>query len=328
MAKSKFKYETTNVSIGSQYDLGVKHRSVVQKGNVDTSYLYALQLRDEQKTTHVLCGTPGMGTNTPVLTLTGNAAGHTQTWEFSGKDDRWFVGTKPNSSGWAKQIARVDITTMGGTHYSNTDFPRLAYLNRAGDQQDWCSGADMKRVEIALSPDHKQFLVANAEVHGKAHFAIYRTDSINAALNQVEAQRGFVNLGDIPCTSSFTIDKFVTTKYAPGLINSIQGYGIDNKGNIYVTSQKSPTINDAGKWVTHHKQIVKIPYNSRTSTNTWRSVNLSDWGGIDLSGKHSEVESLQMIAEDHAYVTVAYHAKVNKSNKTVLNMIYELSWTW
>ena len=323
-----FNIKTTSISIGRQYNLGVNHRSVVQKGNVGSTYLYALQLRDKQKTTHVLRGTPGMGTNTSVLTLTGNAAGHTQTWEYSGKSHRWFIGTKPNSSGWAKQIARVDITTMGGTHYSNTDFPRLAYLNRAGNQQDWCSGTDMKRVEIALSPDYSQFLVANAENDGTGHFAIYPTYLINNALDQVEAQRGFVNIGDIPCTESFTIPGFVSVNGSSALINSIQGYDIDNAGNIYVTSQKSPYLDVNGNWTVHHKQIVKIPYYSRTNTDSWRSVNLSGWGGIDLSGKHSEVESLQVINEDHAYVTVAYHANVNGSNKTVLNMIYELSWTW
>lgn len=70
--------------------------------------------------------------------------------------------------------------------------------------------------------------------------------------------------------------------------------------------------------------------------SNWEKVNLSDFGGLDISGMHSEVESIQMIGENHCYLTVTYHQAVEDKdkngkkvlkNKTVLNRIYELSWS-
>ncbi len=37
--------ETTNVNILSQFDIGTGYKVVVQKGNVGSKYVYALQLR-------------------------------------------------------------------------------------------------------------------------------------------------------------------------------------------------------------------------------------------------------------------------------------------
>ena len=59
----------------------------------------------------------------------------------------------------------------------------------------------------------------------------------------------------------------------------------------------------------------------------WESVNLSAFGGLDISKKHSEVESIQILSENHCYLTVAYHSKLDGKNKTTLNRIYELSWS-
>lgn len=99
--------QTTTISIGREYTLNTNHRSVVQKGNIGSTYLYALQLRNSQKDTFVLRGTTGNVTS-QVLVLTGAAAGHTQTWEFSGQKNKWFIGTKFKND-WASQIALVDI---------------------------------------------------------------------------------------------------------------------------------------------------------------------------------------------------------------------------
>nr|WP_310591880.1 helveticin J family class III bacteriocin [Lactobacillus amylovorus] len=58
----------------------------------------------------------------------------------------------------------------------------------------------------------------------------------------------------------------------------------------------------------------------------WENVNLSAFRGLDISGEHTEVESIQIIDENHGYLTVAYHANVGGKNKTVSNKIYEISW--
>ena len=328
--------QTTTISIGREYTLNTNHRSVVQKGNIGSTYLYALQLRNSQKDTFVLRGTTGNVTS-QVLVLTGAAAGHTQTWEFSGQKNKWFIGTKFKND-WASQIALVDIKkNMGRTVYSNTEFPRLAYLNRAGRGTDYSgntyTGDMFKRAEAAVSPGYDTFLLATVDIYGTGYFTLYDMAEINSAFNNLADPNGYVNMQNVRYKETFIVPNFVSLYKgnaikSKGIIDSIQGYDLDDAGNIYVTSQKSPSLGSNGKWTTHHKEIVKIPANHRTDSNYWDHVNLSAWGGIDISGKHSEVESLQILNEDHAYVTVAYHAKVNGSNKTVLNKVYELSWSW
>lgn len=64
---------------------------------------------------------------------------------------------------------------------------------------------------------------------------------------------------------------------------------LDNSGNIYITSQKSPSLSN-GSWSYYHKEIVKIPFYARNDQSQWENVNLSAFGGLDISGEHSEVE--------------------------------------
>ncbi|WP_217271859.1 helveticin J family class III bacteriocin, partial [Lactobacillus helveticus] len=68
------------------------------------------------------------------------------------------------------------------------------------------------------------------------------------------------------------------------IINSIQGFDLDNNGNIYISSQHYPSLKN-GHWSVHHKQIVKIPYyaQSEDAESQWSSVNLSAFGGLDIS---------------------------------------------
>lgn len=170
--------DATNIRILDRFDMNTGYRAVVQKGNVGSKYVYGLQLRNSQTETHVLRGYRGNVT-TPVLTLVGAAAGHTQTWEFAGnhKDingnpraGQWFVGTK-NKNKWASQIARVDIRYKSYAS-SNTEFPRLAYLNRAGNPEDQCSGDEMERAEVAVSPDYSMLLIATIENNGTGHLSM------------------------------------------------------------------------------------------------------------------------------------------------------------
>lgn len=308
--------ETTNVRILDRFDMNTGYRAVVQKGNVGSKYVYGLQLRNSQLETHVLRGYRGNVT-TPVLTLVGSAAGHTQTWEYSGRSGQWFVGTK-NKNKWASQIARVDIRYKSYAS-SNTEFPRLAYLNRAGNPEDQCSGDEMKRAEVAVSPDYSMLLIATIENNGTGHFSIYDLNVINNALDAA-GNNGFVNMGDYQCETSFTVYGLYGS-----VLNSVQGYDLDNFGNIYITSQASPSLSD-GAWTTHHKEILKIPFYARNDQSQWENVNLSAFRGLDISGEHTEVESIQIIDENHGYLTVAYHANVGGKNKTVSNKIYEISW--
>lgn len=313
-----------NISASHTADLSTGYLAVAQKGNVGSKYIYAEQLRNNQSEIHILRGYAGNVT-TPVVTMYGSAGGHTQTWEYSGRSGKWFIGTKPDTgTNWDKQIARVDIHSIGRSYSSNTQLPRLAYLNRAGDavKPDGSSyaGSDLKRAEAALSPDYSKFLLATVDNDNNGYFVIFDANVINNALDNVEASNGYVNLGDLPYQESFVVEDFVD------VVTSIQGYDIDNEGNVYVSSQLAPdTVN--GKY--HKKNIYKIPTYARTDTDSWLQVDLTNNAGpIDIHGQgmHTELEGIQIIGANHCYLTVAYHKTVNGANKTVSNKIYEVSW--
>ena len=313
--------EITKVRIEASFDLNTGYRAVVQKGNVGTKYIYALQLRKSQHETYVLRGNRKKVAK-PILILTNQAAGHTQTWEYAGRAGQWFIGTKPGKGNWAKQIARVDLGVVSKNHKSNTDFPRLAYLNRAG--KTLFVGDLMTHAEVAVSPDYRQLLLLTLENKQIAHFTIFDLKKINAELDTIGSD--FISLEDFPYLESFTISNFNGIG-EEAVVNSIQGIDLDNEGNIYLSSQRAPQLSD-GKWKLHHKQIIKIPHDARSESleSNWQAVNLSKISKLDLAGKHSELEGIQIIGEDHCYLTVAYHEEVDGSNKTVLNKIYKLSW--
>ena len=311
-----------NVSASHTADLNTGYLAVVQKGNVGSKYIYAEQLRNDQHEIHILRGYAGNVT-TPVVTMYGSAGGHTQTWEYSGRSGKWFVGTKPGPK-WDKQIARVDISSMGRVYYSNTDLPRLAYLNRAGNltkpDGSTYTGADLDRAEAAVSPDYSKFLLATVDTNGNGYFTIFDNNLINSKLDNVEYNNGYVNLGELSYLESFVVQGFY------GTVQSIQGYDIDNAGNIYVSSQLAPdTINHSY----YPKNIFKIPTYYRYNTSNWLQVDLSKYAGpinIYGQGMHTELEGIQILDENHCYLTVAYHKTVNGKNKTVSNKIYEVSW--
>ena len=66
-------------------------------------------------------------------------------------------------------------------------------------------------------------------------------------------------------------------------------------------------------------------FRSNTSSQ-WPRVNLSHPQIIDIHNLHSEVEGIQIIGENHCYLTVAYHGWSGEKPKTTLNMIYEIEW--
>lgn len=318
--------EAVNVSVKHAADLNTNYMAVVQKGNVGSKYIYAEQLRNNQTENHILRGYAGNVTS-PVLSLYNNAGGHSQTWEYSGRSNRWFVGTKPRTDTqtlWDKQVARVNIKENGGAHYSNTDFPRLAYLDRAGAEKDHCANPnDMERSEAAVSPSYSKFLIATIETDGTGHFIIYNMDKINNLLDEVEETKDYVDLRKVSCLESFTVKNFAGDG---AVLNSVQGYDLDDAGNIYISSQLAPDFKN-GKYTAHHKQIVKIPTYARENVSQWETVNLSANGKLDISGEHTELEGIQILNENHCYLTVAYHANVGGKNKTVSNKIFEVSWT-
>ena len=334
-------YETSNISKNGEFSLSIGHHSVVQKGDVGQNYIYALQLRDNQKSTYVLRRSKNGGNFNTILDLHGSAAGHTQTWSYAGPNN-WFIGTKPSGS-WAIQIARVNIKTNGGRHTTHYDFPRLAHLDRAGNIPYTGS---LVRAEAAVSPDHTKFLLVTVDNNGKGYFTIYNLAAINDALDSVQYNSGAQRYYDIgKISESDVVNKFTIDRLYSGDVNdksyilhSLQGFDVDNNLNVFISSQKAPIIDSAtGRFPagnTFHKEILVIPANARDDQNQWTNVNLSASGVIDKpgTGRHTEVEGIQAIDANNAYLTVAYHIKKYDSlageykSYTDYSTIYKLSW--
>ncbi|TSO25569.1 helveticin J family class III bacteriocin [Lactobacillus sp. LL6] len=289
---------------------------VVQKGNVGSKYVYALQLRNDQQDIYVSRGTRELyvpfNKYDPVVVMHGqgsySAGGHTQTWEYANQSGDWFIGTKKMDNGWTKQIARIHIPA--GKIYYNTDVPRLSYLNYAGGM--YYSGNNMKRVEAAVSTNYKYFMIASGDTDGNGYFSLYYLNDVNSALNNAGTTP--VDIRNISYVKSFEIPNIESTS----VVGSLQGFDVDENGDyIYISSQKAgdPT----------NRKIVKIPWGD-TNTSDWDYINLSYATSLDIANHYTEFEGIQLIGNNDLYLTVAYHNTTKPGNMTDINRIYRVNW--
>ena len=295
---------------------------VVQKGNIGGYYAYALQLM--YKHTYVYRARNGLRVKfdpkKPILDLAQTAAGHTQTWEYSGKKNCWFVGTKySDASGWHwdKQIARVKIPDSK-THTHNYNFPRLSWIPWAGGMYDANDSNGMNdntfvRSEAAVSPEYNTFLLVTVDKNGNGYFTLYDLDKINKALDgNYEGEATVVKLKDFDYLKSFKLPKLV------GSVGSLQGFDIDEDNNIYISSEKAPSGGSQKP-----RKIVKIPWGS-TNPNEWQYVDL-DHVDLDRVHMNTELEGIQIVGNNHAYLTVSYHP-TNKKGTDYRHRIYDVTW--
>ncbi|TSO25920.1 class III bacteriocin [Lactobacillus sp. LL6] len=318
-----------NVELSLMYELDNLHHVVVQASDVGSKYVYALQLlhkqtdiivyRAEPEGSHVI-----FDEDNPLVYLTGMAGGHTQTWTYSGEKDRWFIGTKPKKHGsilWDTQIARVNLENAPLQVDSNTALPRLSYMNRAGygygDNSVPIPGSQFERLEAAVSPDYKKFLVASIDVNHVGRFALYDLDEINQALDEAEADNADVNIQNMHCLGAFAVPNFNSE-----IIQSVQGYDIDENNNIYVSSQLGPTTDFLGLAKEGKpREIVKIPW-GETNPDNWEVADLTHDKTVDSLGYVTEFESVQVLDANNIYLTVAYHRRSDLT--TLKNRIYKV----
>lgn len=333
-----------NVTPRLEYELNGLHQVVVQKGNVASKYIYALQQLSQGTDTVVYRGLKN-GLNTQFtkngyrlflkgVKLNGTAGAHTQTWEYAGPNGNgeWFIGTKPKKQigsdfEWASQIARVKFGNK--TYSKNTQLPRLSALNRAGinykDGTVAYPGVNLVRSEGAVSPgpEYNDMLIATIDDSGTAHFGFYSLNEINTALNR----DGVTNypIDKFTCNYAFKVKDFVST------VGSIQGFDIDNYKNIYVSSQAAPKKDEYGNYLVQPRKIVKIPYLAEDNTNLWESIDLNANNSsgnstaiLERSGFLTEFESIQVVGTNDVYLTVSYHNA--KTGKTLHSRIYEITW--
>lgn len=343
--------KVSSVMPSLKYELNGLHQVVVQKGNVATKYIYALQ-QLAKGTDTVVYRARKDGFNAQFTKgekhfrlflkgakKSGTAGSHTQTWEYAGPNGNgeWFIGTKPKKLSsskyyWATQIARVKFQNKKYT--KNTQMPRLSALNRAGagyDDNVVYPGVNLLRSEAAVSPNYLDMLIVTIDTSGTAHFGFYSVNEINKALNG-----GPTNypLDQFRCSYAFKIENFTSA------VGSIQGFDIDDKKNIYISSEAAPKTDDVGQGVAQDRYIYKIPYGYQklpnglvdwNSTENWHRINLNannndhnNGSVLDRSKFVTEFESIQVINKNDAYLTVSYHDATTL--KTLHSRIYEITW--
>lgn len=318
------------VQIDLMYELTDLHHVVVQASDVNYQQIYALQLLHKQTDIAVfkadsVAKEANFKVDQPVLYLTASAGGHTQTWQNAGKAGYYFVGTKPKRTGsiaWTTQIARVNLKAEQHEFNSNTQLPRLAYLNRAGsgleNNKMAYPGKDLVRVEAAVSPDRQHFLIATIDCNHTGYFSLYSLAEVNENLDQAEPN-GYVDIENLQCLGAFKVPALNSD-----LLHSIQGYDLDNDNNIFVSSQPSPVTNWLG-WPKQGmpREIIKIPW-GETNSDNWQVANLDQEKKLDIPGFLTEFEGIQAVDNNTVYLTVAYHRK-NSSLTTLNNRVYKVT---
>lgn len=311
---------------------------VVQKASIGRFYTYALQ--HVAGDTFVYRGRNGkqvtFDKKRPVLTMTGTAAGHTQTFVYANKLGQWFIGTKPNElnhsriwSAWSSQIARVNVGHFNRLTQKTKVQPRLTNLNHAGQTFGvGCLESEFARVEAAVSPDYQYFLLAYGDNQSHGYFALYNLADINAALDYANTPSKFVDIASVNCLDAFAIADF---SGANGQVGSLQGFDINhyldqtgaNHIDIYLSSQ--PATDMAGL----DRKIIKIPWREKNPAK-WELVDLTNESDLEIPGYYTEIEGIQLIAHNQVYLTVAYHQYAAgaslTSHPTKINKIYQVSW--
>lgn len=300
-------------------DLLNLHQVVVQQATVGPAgAVWAEQLLHQQTDTLVYRGQVENGLvkydeDRPAAFLqgpkTGLAGGHTQTWEPAGRPKQWLVGTKPKwgRHWWTTQIARLDFSQGKIAAQSNTEFPRLSFLNRAGagyDDRVVYPGKNLQRVEAAVSPNRRMLLLATIGFDHIGHFALYDLAEVNQKLDAAARQAQDVNVEQLHCLGAFMIPAFNSEHF-----RSVQGYALDDDRNIYVSSQPSPTANFFGfAKQGQPREIVKIPW-GQSDENGWTRADLGSNHELDLAGFVTELEGIHALGNGQLNLTVAYHQK-------------------
>lgn len=344
----------TNATATKLYDLNGVNQVVVQKGNVGSSYIYALQLLNDQNDAMVYRAKKGESFKSIPTVVNGQkneitlnnvrqksclylkgetsanmtqaAGGHTQTWEYAGspkdnnKNGGWFIGTKPKSSKkpkWDTQIARVPFHAAYYTH--NTELPRISNLNAAGRNFEInYPGDNLVRAEAAVTPvtpDGRYKMLLIATVD-KAGTGYFSLYD----LSEINAALNAAGTSDVNLAKHPIGGNAKKAFKIPGFVDevkSIQGYDIDNNLNIYVSSERAPKGSSAPR------SIVKIPWGT-TDSNSWDKIDLRNNKNLDINGFYTEFEGIQVIGENNLYLTIAYHDANTGTTKN--NRIYRVNW--
>ncbi len=160
-------------------------------------------------------------------------------------------------------------------------------------------------------------MIASIDINHTGHFAVYNLDEVNKKLDEAEEKTEDINIQNLNCLGAFNVPHFNDQK-----IISIQGYGIDDNKNIYISSQPSPYTTFLGfPKQGKPREIVKIPWGI-SDPSKWSVVNLDNSLKLDALNFCTEFEGIQ-VTGDCLYLTVAYHQR-NSDLTTLMNRIYQV----
>ena len=306
---------------------------VVQKTYVGQNHAYALQ--QVGGASFVYSGRKGRNVSFkkswPTLRIAQKVAGHTQTFENAGRKKQWFVGVKPNDmnqqqgwSSWSSQIARLKLPRFRSlTNLRRV--PCLTNLNHAGNKFGIsCASNQFARVELAVSTDQQDALIAYGDNDHNGYFALYQLNELNAALDQAKAPNKAVDITQLNCLDAFMIPNLSGSR---GQVGSLQGFALNHyfdqsgkeQNDLYISSQ--PASDKVG----HDRKIVKIPWRESNPLN-WELVDLTEQPALEIPGYYTELEGLQLIGNNEVYLTVAYHQQFLAKNPTKINKLYRVTW--
>lgn len=306
---------------------------VVQKTYVGQNHAYVLQ--QVGGASFVYRGRKGRNVSFkkswPTLRIAQKVAGHTQTFENAGRKKQWFVGVKPNDmnqqqgwSSWSSQIARLKLPRFRSlTNLRRV--PCLTNLNHAGNKFGIsCASNQFARVELAVSTDQQDALIAYGDNDHNGYFALYQLNELNAALDQAKAPNKAVDITQLNCLDAFMIPNLSGSR---GQVGSLQGFALNHyfdqsgkeQNDLYISSQ--PASDKVG----HDRKIVKIPWREPNPLN-WELVDLTEQPALEIPGYYTELEGLQVISNNEVYLTVAYHQQFLAKNPTKINKLYRVTW--
>lgn len=108
------------------------------------------------------------------------------------------------------------------------------------------------RTELAITPDQKQVVICPIDANGTQWFLLYSYQDIKDALDKISNGQA-LDLTKVDLKDSFSIAKFSSKhdqnfnkdlSFTHPVLDSIQGYTVDNDLNVYISSQKTPNIKD------------------------------------------------------------------------------------
>lgn len=299
------------------YRLKSPYHVVVQKSVIGKKYIYSLQVVGKNSCI-LRAKKPRRGTKVKFSKkhqLLLKNFGHSQTWLRDGKN-HWLVDADPIKRGkyyWDTEIARLRFPRKRETVSRLHRFPRLTNLKYATDVPAR-EGAMLKRAEVAITPNHRQLLIASVDIKNNGHFALYSLHQVNSLLSRAaKRRRKTVNVRKLTKLGAFHVAHLFGDRKDE--LNSIQGYAIDNNHTIYISEERSPS----GKNSHRPRQIIKIPWGD-IKPSTWSYYKITDPGWHKFA---TELEGLELDS-GKLHLNVAFHKK-SRSHPTLKNDIYRVN---